>query len=164
MNLQDYIEVAHNFEPIVVKSSAAKVSQLKTLFQDKVKSLKLVPPKQIYNLSLDGKEYLVYQLYVEMADQAVFAYCIEATDKNIEIHVRRFEKANVAGKALWSIAKNIFGGQPRTLQKEANLIKNVGKLSKGLTSSSPLGKDALYWADEYFGRMNKKLHEALLEI
>ncbi|MBS4016271.1 MAG: hypothetical protein KGZ86_07570 [Candidatus Latescibacteria bacterium] len=164
MKLQDYVEVAHDFAPIVIESAASKVMRLRTLFEEKVKGSPLVPSNQTYHMNLDGKDYVVYQLYVEMLNQAVFAYCIEAAGKNIVIHVRRFEKASVVGGALWNIAKNVLGGQARTIKKEIDLVNNVAKMSKGLVSSSPLGKEARYFADDYFERMNKKLIEAISEV
>lgn len=164
MNLQDYVEVESNFDEIVLSSASSKANQLQNLFEEKVRKIKLVPSNQISRMDINGRNYLVCQLYVGILEQVIVAYCMDAIDKDLVIHVRRFEKANVAGKALFNIAKNVLGGKSRTWDMEKNLIKHTGKFIKGMTSPSPLGSDSLFTAGLHIGKIDKCLKEAIAEI
>ena len=128
MNLESYVEVPCELDTIIISSAASKASKVQSLFEDKVKKEKIIPPKQIQRMIIDGKTYSVFQIYVGMLDQVVMAYCIEPANANLKIHTRRFEKANVTGKALWSITKNIFGGKSRTWGMERSLLRILQSL------------------------------------
>lgn len=158
MNLQNFIEVEHNFEPIIIYNGALHATELQRLFEERVKKERCFNlPKHI---AFEGEKYIVYHELVGTFDRIAFAYCIQIVNNDIIVHVRRFEKANIVGKAAWSIAKNVFSGEQRTLKKEINLGKSISKLTKGMITASPLGAQSLVWADDYF----RKINECLIEV
>jgi hypothetical protein len=164
MNLQGYVEVDSKFDESVFDSAALKASQLLNSFEEKVRKTRLMPSNQVSRMDIDGRNYLVCQLYVGILEEVVMAYCIESIGKDLVIHARRFEKANVAGKELLNIAKNLFGGKSRTWGMEANLIKHTGKFMKGMAVPSPLGSDSLFSAGLHIEKINKCLKEAIAEM
>lgn len=164
MKLQDYVEVECKFDEVVLGSASSKASQLLNAFEEKVRKTKLMPSNQVFRMDIDGRNYLVCQLHVGILEQVVMAYCIEPIDKDLVIHARRFEKANVAGKALFNIAKNVFSGKSRTWDMEKNLIKHTGRFIKGMTSPSPLGSDSLFMAGLHIEKIDKCLKDAIAEM
>jgi hypothetical protein len=164
MDLKNYVEVECEFNEIVLGSSGGKVTRLKSLFEEKVRKTKLMPSNQIFDMDIDGRKYLICQLYVEMFDQVVIAYNIDSINGDIVIHARRFEKANVAGGALFKLLQNVFSGKSRTIKMEGELIKHTGKFVKGMTSPSPLGKDSLFVAGLHIRKINECLEEAINQI
>jgi hypothetical protein len=143
MNLQDYVEVECKFDEVVLISASSKASQLLNAFEEKVRGTKIMSNNQVFYMNIDGRNYMMCQI-VGFLEEVVMAYCIEPIDKDVVIHARRFEKGNVAGKALFNIAKNVFAGKPRTWGMEKNLIKNTGRFIKGMTSPSPLGSNSIF--------------------
>jgi hypothetical protein len=164
MNLKDYVEVEWEFNEIVLSSASTKTSKLQSSFEEKIREKRIVPSKQLLHMEIDSRNYIVCQLYVGGLDQVLVAYCIEPIGTDLVIHGRRFERANVVGKALFGIAKNVFSGKPRTLQREINLVKQTSRFIKGMTSPSPLSTDSLFMADIYIDLINDCLKEAIAEI
>ena len=161
MDLSKFVEVGTNYEPIRISSSQNTLNEVINTFTQKTIQGKIVGASQISRVNLDGKNSILFHLYVGSMDQVVFAYSFENIDNDVEISLRVFEKANIVGKALWGITRNVFAGVPRTLDLEINLLKNTGKLAKGLTTKSPLGNESNESAMTYLNLIHKHLLESI---
>lgn len=165
MNLQGYVEVECKFDEMVLDTASSKASQLLKAFEEKVRKTKIMSSNQLFYMEIDGRNYLICQI-VGFLEEVVMAYCIEPIGKDVVIHARRFEKGNVAGKALFNIAKNVFSGKSRTWDMEKNLVKHTGRFIKGVTSPSPLGSDSVFvrMVRIQVEKIDKCLNDAIAEM
>ncbi len=154
MDLSKFVEVDPKYSQIVLEISDVLLNSSINDFIQQLQKKKLVPSNQIFHTQEGGNEIITLLLYVGSLDQVVFVYSFLKQEKNkYVVNLRRFEKANLFGRGAFGLLKNVASGKVRTLDLEIDLFRNVGKMAKGISTPSPLNKDANEWAQFHFARI-----------
>ncbi len=142
MDLKYFTEVESNYVPIILTMSSLSRQTAINEFIRKIQEQKISSPKYIFHDKYEEYETLAFHIFAGFYDQAVFEYVFVVDGIRTLVAVKRFERANVVGKSLFGILRNVASGKPRTFDLEVDLFKNVGKLTGGIAYPSPLGKES----------------------
>jgi len=168
MKLEKFVEINHNFEPVIVLSASSRLEELKNSFKSKVEKFGgYGHPKQ---LEIDGDNYIAYQGYARpigaslpIPDQFIFAYYFGLENENIIIIARRFEKSSVGSRSAIKALSNIFRTKKRTIKNTLSLLDNLGKVEKSMKEASPAA-GSHHEIDLYFSQVCNSVIEAVSDL